>query len=165
MQSRFVRTLVVLGTPIVVLGLLFLLMSVSGFRFSQMNPTMLLSMAILLLLVAAGLTAYAIRRFSPAKTALPLKPVQTLSAEERLILEALVRESDGVGTGVAIDRFNSNLPRLGIGKAQAPTLMASLQAKGLIALDMEVSWDNMRNCTVNNPVYRVKEAGYAACSG
>ena len=165
MASRFIKTLALLGVPVVALGVTYLLIKSIGFKFNQIDPTLAAAMVMLFLVVIAGMTVLAIRGRPARKISAPPKSVQSLSAEERLILQELVRNTRSSGAGVAVDRFESNLRRLGLGKAQAPMLIASLQSRDLISLEPEVGWDHINNRTITNPVYKVTEAGCAACSG
>lgn len=68
MEARILRTLATLGVPGVALGVFYLLLRQFGFQFSTIGPIASASIAILFLLLVAGVTLYALRHFGVAVT-------------------------------------------------------------------------------------------------
>jgi hypothetical protein len=66
MEARILRTLTALGVPGVALGIFYLLLRQFGFQFSTIDPVASAGIAILFLLLVAGVTLYALRHFGAA---------------------------------------------------------------------------------------------------
>jgi hypothetical protein len=66
MEARILRTLAALGVPGVALGVFYLLLRQFGFQFSTIDPVASAGIAILFLLLVAGVTLYALRHTGAA---------------------------------------------------------------------------------------------------
>jgi len=64
-ESKLLKSLVVLGVPGVALGIFYLLLKRLNFNFDTISSTWAASIAILFLLVVGWVTTYAIHRFAP----------------------------------------------------------------------------------------------------
>ncbi|MCK4831021.1 hypothetical protein KA005_85715 [bacterium] len=65
MESKIIKTLVVLGVPGVALGVFYLLLRQFNFQFDIISPSWAAIIAILFLLTVAAITLYAIHRWAP----------------------------------------------------------------------------------------------------
>jgi hypothetical protein len=63
MEAKILRTLATLGVPGVALGVFYLLLRQFGFQFTTIGPVASAAIAILFLLLVAGVTLYALRHF------------------------------------------------------------------------------------------------------
>jgi hypothetical protein len=68
MESKIIRSLVVLGVPGVALGIFFLLLRQFNFSFATIEPTLAAVIAILFLVIVGSVTFYAIHRWAPQNT-------------------------------------------------------------------------------------------------
>ena len=83
-----------------------------------------------------------------------------LGKEEQILLRELVSESKGLGDGVAVYPFKSNVRRIGMSSEAASTTIASLQERGFVVLEEEAGYDDLNDRPSAYPVYRVTKKGF-----
>jgi len=67
MEAKFIRPLVALGIPGVALGVFYLLFRKFNFQFSQVDAAWTVVVVLLFILIAGGITFYALYRWAPTK--------------------------------------------------------------------------------------------------
>lgn len=148
MESRIIKSLVVLGVPGVALGVFYLLFKQFGFQFSTIGPTASAFIAILFILIIGGITFFALHRWTPPKTHSELddtskdsKKVTTLinnheklsliihelSATNRMLLMEIASSPDGQYVGDLVTSEKLNLSR-----GEIVYRGKDLESKGLI---------------------------------
>ncbi|MDX1738764.1 MAG: hypothetical protein R3261_11045 [Alphaproteobacteria bacterium] len=65
MESRIIKSLVVLGIPGISLGVFYLLLKSISFSFSQIEAVWSAIIAIIFILVVGGITAFSLKTFAP----------------------------------------------------------------------------------------------------
>jgi hypothetical protein len=107
MESRLIRSLVSLGVPGVALGIFYLLLRRFNFQFSTIDPFWAAIIAILFLILVAGIIFYTLHRWAPVRkdsgitetdhqASVPGRELPNLSEEaKRLLIEASA-DADGV---------------------------------------------------------------------
>ncbi|MBZ4220186.1 MAG: hypothetical protein LAC69_08430 [Chlorobium sp.] len=65
MESKIIKSLIVLGVPGVALGVFYLLLKSFNFRFSEIGGTFSALIAILFLLIVGGIVFYALHQWAP----------------------------------------------------------------------------------------------------
>lgn len=82
METKVIRSLVVLGVPGVALGIFFLLLRTFNFQFSQISNGWSAAIAILFLVIVGGVTFYTVHRWAPVRVS-----PDRAEASERVLLE------------------------------------------------------------------------------
>jgi hypothetical protein len=91
-----------------------------------------------------------------------VKEMNELSDNARAILRELVRESRGLGWGVAVYPFETNIRTLNIPQIDANLAIVELQRNGLVQLDERTAIDPMTNQPHPYPVYVLTVDGFQA---
>ncbi|NQT36780.1 MAG: hypothetical protein HQ581_04785, partial [Planctomycetes bacterium] len=71
METKLIRSLIVLGVPGVALGFFYLLLKKFDFEFEAVGPMWSAIVAIVFLLVVGAVTLYALRLWAPVRTSIP----------------------------------------------------------------------------------------------
>lgn len=74
METKLLKGLIVLGVPGVALGVFYLLLNRFNFQFEIISPALSALIAILFLLIAGGVTLFALHRWTPPRTTAPTAP-------------------------------------------------------------------------------------------
>jgi hypothetical protein len=83
MERSVIKVLVGLGVPGVALGIFYLLLKSLSFEFSSIDPTWSAIIVILFLVVVAGVTLFALHRWSPEK-----KHINKVKKDESFVFQA-----------------------------------------------------------------------------
>lgn len=113
MESRLLRSLVVLGVPGVALGVFYLLLRAFNFQFAQIEPISAAIIAILFLVVVGGVTLFALHLWRPTRPSgvdPPNSKIMVLQAsEETVTLTELLRS-----VGHDVVKIDAHTHQLGV---------------------------------------------------
>ena len=84
MESRVLRTVATLGVPGVALGVFYLLLRGFGFDFAQIDRVWAAAIAIIFLVLAAGITAFALHLWRPNRSDFDSKPASDSTSDHAI---------------------------------------------------------------------------------